>query len=122
MSNIKRYKLAAPFAEDFEVVVEINNELLTDALLHEINNFWCEAEDRLDEYDGNVLHAVLGILYRRLWWSIVELGGDAHVDHMVSHFKNIEGWPPMDGSFGIKFVSFDSVEFDHTPTIKEVAL
>lgn len=123
MSNIKRYSIEAPFSEDFEVVVEINHDLMTDELLHQINNFWMEADDRLDEHDGNVLHAVLGILYRRVWWSLAEMGGDAHIDHMVEYFsKNLEGWPVMDGSYGIKFISYDSIEFDHQPKIKEVAL
>lgn len=123
MSSIKRYSIEAPFADDFEVVVEIDHDLMTEELLHEINNFWSEAEDRLDECNGNVLYAVLGILYRRIWWSLAELGGDAHIDHMVDHFKNnLEGWPLMDGSAGIKFVSYDPIEFDHQPKIKEVAL
>ena len=123
MSNIKRYSIESPWADDFEVVVEIDHDLLTDELLHQINNFWCEAEYRLDECDGNVLYAVLGILYRKVWWSLVGMGGDAHIEHMVEHFeKNLEGWPLMDGSSGIKFIKYDPIEFDHNPEIKEVAL
>jgi hypothetical protein len=119
MNQIKQYKLSA---EDFEVVVEINHGVMTDEMLHVINNFWSEAKWRLAKCEGNVIHAVLGILYRRLWWSVIELGGSAHIDEMVRYFKDrLEGWPPMDGSYGIKFISFDSIEFDYSPDIEEVS-
>lgn len=43
MSNIKRYRLEAPFA-DFEALVDIDHDVLADELLHEINNFWSFSE------------------------------------------------------------------------------
>lgn len=120
MSNIKQYKLSAPFA-DFEVVVEIDHDKVTDELLTEINTFWSGDEERLDKADGNVLHAVLGMLYRRVWWALAEMGGYAHIETMVDHFKrHMEGWPLMDGSAGIRFISFDEIEFDHSVDIEEV--
>ncbi len=120
MSNIKQYKLTS--FDDFTVVIEIDHDKCTEELLTEINNFWSGHEDRLNEADGNLLHAVLGIIYRRTWWTLAEMGGLAWVDDMVKEFGKMEGWPPMDGSFGIKFVSFDDVEFDHTPRIEEVVI
>lgn len=66
------------------------------------------------------MHAVLGMLYRTLWFCIVQNGGDAHQSEIVEWFKRHEGWPLMDGTQGIRVVTFDTIEFDHRPKIEEV--
>lgn len=114
--TIKRYKLKYDWMH--EVIVEIDDEKCTDDLLHEINNFWSDAEYRLDEAKGNILNAVLTMLCTTaLILSIQELNAQAH----LAEGKE-EGWPPLDGSHGIKIISVDQFEFDPEEVeIKEVA-
>lgn len=120
MSNIKRYRLDAPFAE-FEVLVEIDHDLLTEELLHEINDFWSGSKERLTDAHGIVLDAVLGILYRTLWFVVIE-SGNTSPESIAQEFARREGWPPLDGTNGIKIIHVDSVDFDHIPTIEEATV
>lgn len=102
---IKTYK--ATYAEDFDMLIEIDHDVMTEANLHEINNFWGGAERRLADSD-TVLLAVLKNLCVTFMDESVQ-----RLDPMAS-FKNgdVEGWPPLDGSQGIKVLKFDAFGFE----------
>lgn len=104
--TIERYKLI--YAGQFEIELEIDDEKCTDTLLHEINNFWSGSERRLDNAGGDCWLAVMDMLCTTLMrLSITEL--DA-LEHMVAGKE--EGWPPLDGKYGITLLSVDNFEFD----------
>lgn len=110
----KRYTLSYGWTHD--IVVEIDDEKCTDALLHEINNFWSDAEWRLSEADNNVLHAVLKMLALAVFRATIT-EWNALDEFKV---KGVEGWPLLDGSAGITLISADDFEFDEDEiTIKE---
>lgn len=102
----KRYSLL--YAIQFEVVVEIDDTICTDELLHEINNFWSGAEDRLDDSDGDVTLAVL----KMLCTMCLRVSTSSFVVPYLTHSHNEEGWPVLDGSWGIKLISVDDFEFE----------
>ncbi len=114
MSEIKRYK-GTHLDTGFEVVVEIDSSVMTEEKLHEINNFWSGAEDRLDDADGIVVNAVLKMLSAEVFrlsidHMLVEECFDWKCRYTGKQRNGIEGWPEMDGSFGIKIVSYDDFE------------
>ena len=114
---MKRYVLTYDFMGN-EVVVDIDHSICTDELLHQINNFWSEADYRLSQADDNVLHAVLKMLCCRVLRSSVA-DWNAMDEFKV---KGVEGWPLLDGSAGITLVNVDDWEFDEEEvSIKEQA-
>lgn len=103
----KRYFLTYDFM-GCEVVVDIDHGILTDERLHEINSFWSGAEERLTQADGNVLHAVLKMLCCRLLADSIQV-----FSVMQTWTKDApEGWPNLDGSYGITLVGVDDWTFD----------
>ncbi len=123
----KRYRMSA---DNFDMTVEIDHAVMTEDKLHEINRFWTGAESRLYEKDGFVLGAVLELLFCRVQRVIVEdpfglslegvINEFAWKDHRGNRKNGQEGWPDMDGSYGIRIVDVDEVLLDERPTIREV--
>lgn len=123
----KRYCLTG---DNFEMTVEIDHAVMTDEKLHEINRFWTSAEHRLWIADDVVLNAVLELLFCRVQRLIVEdpfglnLNGVLHAfawkDNQGSRKNGEEGWPEMDGSYGIRIVSVTEIDLDDEPVISEV--
>lgn len=107
--NIKRYKISYDWS--FDMVVEIDHDIMTDEKLHEINNFWSDAEERYERADDNIIKAVLMMLAAKAFGMTF-----SHWD-VAGAFdwkkgRGEEGWPSMDGSDGIKIVYIDDIEFD----------
>jgi hypothetical protein len=104
----KIYKLTW---NDFDVEIEVNDEFATDERMHEINDFWSGAEDRLAEADGNVLHAVLKMLAGTVLQVQVEYGYSIY--GLREEFQSREGWPNLDtGEWGLRIISADIPTFE----------
>lgn len=111
--GIKRYKVDYDFKAD--VVIEINFNVLTEELLAEINNFWCNSESRVRR-EGSVLNAVLKMLAATVLR--LQVQHDFSTAGIIDLFNwndgnGQEGWPEMDGSYGIKLVSVDEFDFEY---------
>lgn len=110
MSEIKLYTgKYSTWNSDFEVVIEIDHDVCTEANLRELNNFWGGAEDRVNDEDGDVTKAVLKLLCAEILRRSVS-AFDAVQSFNWNAGKGVEGWPSMDGSFGIKIISYDELE------------
>jgi len=105
MSNIKRYLCEWEAAS---VVVEIDHDVMTDEKLSEINRFWSGDQIRLRAAKGNITTAVLRMLTAT---ALTESFSRVCVVRVFNE-EGIEGWPPMDGSYGIKIVSINEVTID----------
>lgn len=106
MSNVKTYTIDYDWKA--ELTVEIDHDIMTDAGLREINEFWSNHKWR--EKRHGLLNAVLIMLAKHVMPSVYELGYNTH--GAVSLFdwndgNGQEGWPPMDGSHGIKITNID---------------
>ena len=106
MANIKEYTL--DYDNKAEVVVEVDHDILKDELLHEINNFWSDADERLSVCDGNILKAVLRLL------ATAALREEIINWSAVTSFQKgvIEGWPRLDGCCGIKLIKVEELILD----------
>lgn len=117
MPNIKKYKVTYDF---FDLEVEIDHEVMTDEKLHEINNFWSSAEYRFkSKNNSNITATVLKLLAAEVFrQSIISYRPIDEFDW--NNGKGIEGWPSMDGSYGIKITHVDEVYFDHDEMTVEI--
>ncbi|MFG0647732.1 DUF2528 family protein [Leclercia adecarboxylata] len=107
MANIKSYTVDYDWKAELEV--EIDHDVVTEEMLHEINNFWSDAEYRLGRQDS-ILNTVLIMLAKEAL--LLALSEGYNTRGVVAAFdwdegNGIEGWPPMDGSQGIKITSVD---------------
>lgn len=111
MSDIKRYEITWNAHEDAPVLtVEIDHSICTDASLHQINNFFINAEDRYLDSDCDITATVLKMLAATCFTEQTGPTGDWNTQGLIALFEdgNMEGWPPMDGSEGIKILGCDS--------------
>lgn len=99
------------------MVVEIDHTIMTGEKLHELNNFWSCAKDRLAEEGGNILNTVLKDLLKQVLQ--VQFEGGLSTEGVINAFDwdyphgngGQEGYPKLDGSWGIKLLSVAGVEF-----------
>jgi hypothetical protein len=100
----KQYKLE--YADGYEITIEIDHAIMTDEQLHEINNFWGDAEGRL--YHDDVLTAVLKMFMTTWMHECCE----TFDPEQRFNSGEIEGWPPLDGRYGIKLVDYEPYSFE----------
>ncbi|EBF2169437.1 DUF2528 family protein [Salmonella enterica] len=108
MSETRRYEITWNAHEDAPVLtVEIDHSICTDASLHQINNFFINAEDRYLDSDCDITATALKMLAVFCFTEQTYQGWNA--EGLIDLFKdgNVEGWPPMDGSEGIKILACD---------------
>jgi hypothetical protein len=110
----KRYLVQYDWTYDMNVTID--HSIMTDEKLHEMNNFWSGAEDRLREAGGDITKAVLKMLALRAFiMTVTELDPEG-----MFRRGEVEGWYPMDGSEGIWLTHLDQFELDEDEiTVKE---
>ena len=93
------------------VTVEVDDEKMPDDMLEQINGFWSGDEERLLYADDNLLNAVLTLLAETVFH--VQFSYKLNTYGVVKEFERLEGWPPMDGTYGFKIIDAESFEIDH---------
>lgn len=90
---------------------EVDHSIATEDFFHELNDFWSESEDRVDE-DGSAFSGVMKLLAAVIFQLTVEYP-NKNTNGIKQLFKyGKEGWPQLDGSWGIELLETDSFEFD----------
>lgn len=113
MANIKRYEIDYDWKAN--VTIEIDHDIVTDEALHELNNFWSSADWRIQRA-GSVLNAVLKMLAREIM--VIQFSAGYTTEYLIKQFdwdsgNGQEGWPPMDGSQGIKIINTEDLDIDY---------
>lgn len=101
---MKTYTVTSQENDSAEIVVKIDDQHEgIESTLHDINNFFGSASYRLSEAGGDIAKAVVQMLASRVWHR------DFDVLSALDHFRKgeEEGWPPLDGSWGIELVSYE---------------
>jgi hypothetical protein len=70
--------------------------------------FWSDWERHLERNDGDYTKTFLEMLGREL----VSVSVDMRLQSALKHFRECEGWTPMDGTNGIKIISFDEWDWE----------
>lgn len=115
--NIKRYTLRDTWL-DWEVVLEVNHDQLTEERATLINQFWSNDDHRLDNAEGDVVKAVIKLAASTLVSAFLRNGGgnftegnEAALLWTRDDLHNQEGWGgPEDSAYGwcgIRLVSAD---------------
>lgn len=68
-------------------------------------DFWLGAEERLDDANGDYTVAWLKQVGEKLFRFAVR---DLSLYGCLEEFKDMEGWAPLDGSFGIKLLDVET--------------
>ena len=89
-----------------------NGAFTTMDIMKEMIGFWMGGEGRLDDNDGDVTKTFLQQLGREIF--IILSNSNWNVNGVIAEFENREGWAAMNGSFGIKIIDTDVVEFSHS--------
>jgi len=114
---------------DCSITVEIDHAMLTEADLHVLNNFWSDHDSMLDSHDGNVTHAVLERILRKVMY--IQIVDGWTIDGLIRQFNfsdpnwngATEGFPKMDGSDGIRIVKVEDIDFDaYTVEVSETTV
>lgn len=93
-----------------EILIEIEHSEKTNKLLHLINDFWSDSEEMLRLAKGDITEAVLKRITSEALRLVV--AEDYGVNHLIQKLSEIDGYPVMDGSCGIRIVNYDSIEFE----------
>lgn len=125
MADVKHYEITWNAHEDCPVLtVEIDHSICTDASLHQINNFFINAEDRYLDSDCDITATVLKMLAATCFTEQTGPNGGWNAEGLISLFDNgnTEGWPPVDGSHGIKILACDVPGVNYNDmTVEEVS-
>jgi hypothetical protein len=98
---------------DHEVVLAIDTDKVTDKTWEELSSFWGGHKERVRS--GSCKEEMLKQLAELCLW--LQVSNDYNSFGVMNAFTDgnyTEGWPKMDGSFGILIVHVDSVEFNCT--------
>lgn len=104
--SILRFKVRDEDTYAFEVLIEVDDAIFTEDVAREHNEFFSNAEYRLEEA-GTHTKAVVLMLARSLW---VRQARDASHPNWIRAEFDEEGLPRLDGSQGVFLVSVDDVE------------
>lgn len=101
-----------------EVVINLDEEKFTKQLATEINDFWSGSESRLDDNDGNVIHAALK-LYAAEFFQQLAFNNFKSAEWLTDRFNwekgnGIEGFDSL-RTAGITIMSAESwfIESEH---------
>ncbi|EAA3660664.1 DUF2528 family protein [Salmonella enterica] len=125
MSETRRYEITWNAHEDAPVLtVEIDHSICTDALLHQINNFFINAEDRYLESDCDITATVLKMLAATCFTEQTGPTGGWNAQGLIALFEgsDMEGWPPMNGSEGIRILACDVPGVNYDDMVVEEVL
>ena len=110
--NVKKFTLEWNW---YEAIFAVDLNVFTQEKAHEINKFWSDDDSRLDDADGDAVVAVLKLLTSvcfslKIAHSLNDYGVTNQFDW--DDGNGVEGWPKMDGSYGITIISIDEITFD----------
>jgi len=73
--------------------------------------FWTGGEWRLKRNNGDVVKTYLQQLGREI--ALIVTTERVNLLGVIDNFKDREGWPVMDGGWGVKILFTEDIEFDH---------
>ncbi|WP_233007179.1 DUF2528 family protein [Rheinheimera faecalis] len=110
--------------KDYEVILEVDHDLLTPELATQINQFWNDDDERLEAENGNPVKAVIRLAGTVLMQEMLAVGGasfsksdDNSTTYWAEWLASQEGWPPLE-VLGIRCIDADVL----TPDFEDVEL
>lgn len=98
----------------FEVRVIFDNNNSTEKICREINNFWGGSEDRLNNANDCIYQCVTRMIADEIIKLQMRTSLYCGVEAAIKAFsEGIEGFYPIDGSYGIKLDYCDDFELEY---------
>lgn len=88
----------------FFITIQLDHEKDLEQIFKEMNNFWADSDDRLNAYDGNIIHVGIKLIADKAFCLIAE--GCFGIEHLKSKFEAEEGYCHIDGSSGIEIIDY----------------
>ncbi|KVN33326.1 single-stranded DNA-binding protein [Burkholderia pyrrocinia] len=104
MKGKRRYVLTHDFS--YEIVVEIDHDVLTDERLSELVRFWGDCESRIKQHGA--LTAFLKLFAARFMTESVASSSPKD----AFNEGRVEGFPAVDGASGLLVVDYDKFSFE----------
>ncbi|MGE8577707.1 MAG: DUF2528 family protein [Burkholderia contaminans] len=104
MTDIKKYVLTHDFS--YEIVVDVDHNILTDEKLCELVRFWSGGDADIERHGP--LQAFLKLFAARFFAATVEELSPKD----AFNAGRIEGFPAVDGSTGLRVVDYDEFSFE----------
>lgn len=112
MSKEKR-EVTVTIADCFDFKVEFDINSKTEKICNEINNFWGGNEDRLEAANNCIYNCVTRLIANEIIRLQMKSSFYCGEDAAIKEFnKGIEGFYPIDGSYGIKLIYCDDFELN----------
>jgi hypothetical protein len=107
---MKRYTINYDW---WEAVVDVDDTPETLEYMKEQILFWMVGEERLKKFNNHIIDAYIEMLSSQL----IVLSMDYNEYGINQKFLNMEGWYPIDGTYGVKLIScfnwfFEEDNFD----------
>ena len=110
---MKKIEVKVTFVDVFDVVVVFDENEETYKICHEINNFWSGANDRLNEAQDCIYKCVTRLIAHEIIRLQMKSSFYCGEDAAEKAFnEGIEGFYPIDGSYGIKLTYCDDFELN----------
>lgn len=92
---------------DGAVEIDTGNVAATEAMKETVE-FWSDWQYRLNENGGDYVRTFLKMLGQKL--VLMQLGFGYNLSGIIKEMAKEEGWPPLDGTYGITLVRCDDAE------------
>lgn len=97
----RKFKLTTDAAPDFHAVIEIKNTRAAQTDMRGCIGFFHDIAEKLGEFDGDLILAFLDVIGPELW---IAVASTRSTRWAIDEFARAEGYPPLDGSRGIRLV------------------
>lgn len=94
--------------DGWEARFEVNAVPKTLEAMEEAVRFWVCGDERLEQSEGDVMQAYFKLLCQEMIVESIELNKVG----MLRHFKEAEGWFPLDGSKGVTLLDVSGFKFE----------
>lgn len=95
-----KFRITSSVLDDASLVLLVDDEIMTEAMAHEINKFWSSSEYRLQAQDGDIIAVVAKMFGERVFQYLSgEDGGYAYSSEECARYLSYvlrdiqEGWP-----------------------------
>ncbi len=117
----EKIKVTLTYQNSFDVRVVFNKDDETKKLCHATNDFWGGSESRLTDAEDCIYKCVTRLIADEIIKLQMKTSFNCGEESAIKAFdEGIEGFPPIDGSWGIKLEYCDDFELNHLDVDYEI--
>jgi len=115
--SLSKIEVSIDIGDHFEVVIVFLDNEETKRICNEINKFWSNSHIRLSEANDCIFKCVTKLIAKEIIRLQMQTSFNCGVHAAIKAFNDgIEGFYPIDGSYGIELYYCDDFEIDYLET------